>query len=58
MNKQNEIDIKLLNEFKNDKEKHIQKIELRISELIRLKNMLKVDIKNIENDIKELEINE
>ena len=49
MNKQNLID------FKRDKMNHIQRLNERINELNRLKNMLLKDIEEIESDIKEIE---
>ena len=55
MNKLNLIDLNFLKEFKQDKEKHIQRLNERINELNRLKEMLLKDIENIESDIKEIE---
>ena len=55
MNKQNEIELNYLKEFKSDKIKHIARLDERINELNRLKNILLKDIENIESDIKEIE---
>ena len=55
MNKINKIEIKYLNDFKKDKINHIHRLDERINELNRMKNMLLQDIKNIEADIKEIE---
>ena len=52
MNKENIAELK---EFKRDKENHIARLDERINELNRLKNMLLKDIENIESDIKEIE---
>lgn len=49
MNKQNLID------FKNDKINHIARLDERINELNRIKNLLLKDIEKIETDIKEIE---
>ena len=55
MNKQNEIDLKFLKDFKNDKLNHVVRLNERINELNRLKNILLNDIERIESDIKEIE---
>ena len=55
MNKSDLINLKFLKDFKYDKENHIQRLDERINELNRLKNMLLKDIENIEADIKEIE---
>ena len=55
MNKQNEIDLKFLKDFKNDKLNHVARLNERINELNRLKNILLNDIERIESDIKEIE---
>lgn len=55
MNKQDLIDLRFLKDFKNDKVKHVARLDERINELIRLKNILLKDIENIEADIKEIE---
>ena len=55
MNKQNLIDLKFLKDFKKDKENHIARLNERINELNRLKNILLKDIEKIESDIKEIE---
>ena len=49
------IDLKFLKDFKNDKIKHIARLDERINELIRIKNILLNDIEKIEADIKEIE---
>ena len=53
--KRNYIDLKFLKDFKKDKENHIARLDERINELIRIKNLLLKDIENIEADIKEIE---
>ena len=62
MTKQNEIDLKFLNEVLNDKQNHIARLNTRIDELLRMREILlddieKItdDIENIEADIKEIE---
>ena len=55
MTKQNEINLKFLKEFKNDKMHHVARLSERINELNRLKNILLKDIEKIESDIKEIE---
>ena len=55
MNKQNLINIKFLKDFKNDKINHIARLDERINELNRVKNILLKDIEKIEADIKEIE---
>ena len=55
MNKQNEIELNYLKEFKRDKENHVARLNERINELNRLKSILLKDIENIESDIKEIE---
>lgn len=49
------IDLKFLKDFKNDKINHIARLEERINELNRIKNILLKDIERIETDIKEIE---
>ena len=49
------IDLKFLKEFKSDKIKHIARLDERINDLNRLKNILLKDIEKIEADIKEIE---
>ena len=55
MNKQNEIELKYLKDFKKDKINHIQRLDERINELIRFKNIIENDLKNINKDIEKLE---
>ena len=45
---------KILIDFKRDKINHIHRLNERINELNRLKNMLLKDIEKIESDIKEI----
>ena len=49
------IDLKFLKDFKNDKINHIARLDERINELNRLKNILLNDIEKINADIKEIE---
>ena len=49
------IDLKFLKDFKNDKINHIARLDERINELNRIKNILLDDIEKIESDIKEIE---
>lgn len=53
MNKQKQI--KYLKVFKRDKINHVARLNERINELIRLKNILLKDIENINKDIEKLE---
>lgn len=55
MNKQNLIDLKLLKEIENDKQKHIRRLNERIDELIRMREILLDDIEKIESDIEKIE---
>ena len=55
MNKQNDINLNFLKDFKNDKINHIARLDERINELNRLKSILLKDIEKIESDIKEIE---
>ena len=57
MNKQNEINLSFLKNIKNDKIHHVGRLNERINELNRLKNILLKDIENIEADIAEIEQN-
>ena len=54
MNKQNLIDIKLLKEIKNDKQNHVKRLNERISELIRMRDILLNDIEKISGDLIEI----
>ena len=49
------IDLKFLKDFKNDKIQHIARLDERINELNRIKNILLQDIEKINADIKEIE---
>ena len=53
MNKQ--IELKLLKEIENDKQGHICRLNERINELIRMRDILLDDIEKITNDIEKLE---
>ena len=55
MNKQNLIDLKLLKEIENDKQGHIRRLNERINELIRMRDILLNDIEKITDDIEKLE---
>ena len=54
MNRQNLIDIKFLKEIKNDKQNHIKRLNERISELIRMRDILLDDIEKISGDLIEI----
>ena len=53
MNKQNEL--KFLKEIENDKHQHIRRLNERINELIRMREIILGDIEKIANDIEKLE---
>ena len=55
MNKQNLINLKFLKEIENDKQGHIRRLNERINELIRMREILLDDIEKITNDIEKLE---
>ena len=55
MNKNDLIELKYLKDFKSDKLNHIARLDERINELIRLKNILLKDIENINKDIEKIE---
>ena len=55
MNKQNLINLKLLKEIENDKQGHIRRLNERINELIRMREILLNDIEKITADIEKLE---
>ena len=55
MNKQNLNDLKLLKEIENDKQGHIRRLNERINELIRMRDILLDDIEKITDDIEKLE---
>ena len=40
MNKQNVIDLKFLKEIENDKQQHVRRLNERIDELIRMREIL------------------
>ena len=55
MNKADLINLKLLKEIENDKQGHIRRLNERIDELIRMREILLNDIEKITNDIEKLE---
>ena len=55
MNKQNLIDLKFLKEIEKDKQGHIRRLNERINELLRMREILLDDIEKITNDIEKLE---
>ena len=55
MNKQNLIDLKFLKEIENDKQQHIRRLNERINELIRMREILLNDIEKITDDIEKIE---
>ena len=55
MNKTDLINLKLLKEIENDKQGHIRRLNERINELIRMRDILLNDIEKITNDIEKLE---
>ena len=55
MNKQNLIDLKFLKEIEKDKQQHICRLNERINELIRMREILLNDIEKIKDDIEKLE---
>ena len=55
MNKQNLKDLKFLKEIENDKQQHIRRLNERINELIRMRDILLNDIEKITDDIEKLE---
>ena len=55
MNKTDLINLKLLKEIENDKQGHIRRLNERIDELIRMRDILLNDIEKITNDIEKLE---
>ena len=48
-------DLKLLKEIENDKQGHIRRLNERINELIRMREILLDDIEKIMDDIEKLE---
>ena len=55
MNKTDLIELNYLKDFKKDKINHIQRLNERINELIRFKEIIENDLKNINKDIEKLE---
>ena len=55
MNKHDLIELNYLKDFKKDKINHIQRLNERINELIRFKEIIENDLKNINKDIEKLE---
>ena len=55
MNKQNLLDLKFLKEIENDKQGHIRRLNERINELIRMRDILLDDIEKITADIEKIE---
>ena len=55
MNKTDLINLKLLKEIENDKQGHIRRLNERINELIRMRDILLNDIEKITEDIEKLE---
>ena len=54
MNKQKQ-NIKFLKEVLNDKQGHIKRLNIRIDELLRFREIILDDIEKITNDIEKLE---
>ena len=48
-------DLKFLKEIENDKQGHIRRLNERINELIRMREILLDDIEKITNDIEKIE---
>ena len=55
MNKTDLIELNYLKDFKKDKINHIQRLNERINELMRFKEIIENDLKNINKDIEKLE---
>ena len=55
MNKADLIELNYLKDFKKDKINHIHRLNERINELIRFKEIIENDLKNINKDIEKLE---
>ena len=49
------IELNYLKDFKKDKINHIQRLNERINELIRFKEIIENDLENINKDIEKLE---
>ena len=55
MNKSDLINLKFLKEIENDKQQHVRRLNERIDELIRMRDILLNDIEKIAGDIEKLE---
>ena len=55
MNKTDLINLKFLKEIENDKQGHIRRLNERINELLRMRDILLNDIEKITDDIEKLE---
>ena len=55
MNKTDLINLKLLKEIENDKQGHIRRLNERINELIRMRDILLNDIEKLTADIEKIE---
>ena len=55
MNKKDLINLKFLKEIEKDKQQHIRRLNERINELIRMREILLDDIEKITNDIEKIE---
>ena len=55
MNKTDLINLKFLKEIENDKQGHIRRLNERINELLRIRDILLNDIEKITDDIEKLE---
>ena len=55
MNKHDLIELNYLKDFKKDKINHLHRLDERIKELIRFKEIIENDLKNINNDIEKIE---
>ena len=55
MNKHDLIELNYLKDFKKDKINHIHRLDERIKELIRFKEIIENDLKNINKDIEKIE---
>ena len=55
MNKKDLINLKFLKEIENDKQGHIRRLNERINELIRMRDILLDDIEKITADIEKIE---
>ena len=55
MNKNDLIELNYLKDFKKDKINHIHRLDERIKELTRFKEIIENDLKNINKDIEKIE---